>query len=83
MDSNRTSYHPYNLLGAIYWQHGEAEKGHQCFVRAMELGAPSRDQQGQQKRALKQAAPQQARAVAKYLLKKDPIKYSWAEYYLE
>ncbi len=81
MEHNRT-YHPYNLLGAIYWQRGEAKKGQEYFDRAEELGAPQRDQEGQQKRALKQADPQHRRAVAEYLLEKDPVRYGWAKRYL-
>lgn len=80
---DRTSYYPYNLLGAVYWLRGEAEKGHECFVRAMELGAPLQDQVRQQESAMREIDPQQRRDVAKYLLERDPAKYGWADHHLE
>jgi hypothetical protein len=79
---NEMSFQPYNLLGAIYFERGEAEKGEACFLRALELGAPSQAQEVQMQGALKNAGEVEQKAVAQYLLQRDPIKYKWAEYYL-
>ncbi len=82
IDQNRASYHSYNLLGAIYWQRGKAEEGEEYFAYAESVGAPLQDQVRQKKSALNEAGPQQRRAVAKYLLEKDPTKYWWAKRFL-
>lgn len=84
IDHKRTSHHPYNLLGAIHWQRGEAEEGDECFVRAQELGRiPQYQERKERERALEVAGPQQREAVAKYLLEKNPSKYGWAKRYLQ
>jgi hypothetical protein len=80
---NEASFQPYNLLGAIYFERGEAQKGEACFLRALELGAHSQAQEAQMQGALENAGQVEQKAVARYLLQRDPIKYKWAEYYLE
>jgi hypothetical protein len=79
---NERNYYPYNLLGAIYFERGDAERGEACFLKALELGAPSRSQEAQMKSALKNAGQVEKRSVAQYLLQRDPMKYQWANYYL-
>jgi hypothetical protein len=80
---NEASFQPHNLLGAIYFERGEAQKGEACFLRALELGAYSQAQEAQMQGALENAGQVEQKAVARYLLQRDPNKYKWAEYYLE
>lgn len=75
-------YHPYNLLGAIYFQLGQGERGEGYFFMARELGAPPRSQESEMRGAIDRAGPAERRAVAEYLFEKDPIRYEWAQYYL-
>lgn len=80
---NETSFQPYNLLGAVYFERGEAEKGEACFSRAVELGAQLHNQESQMQNALDNAGHLEQAAVAEYLLQRDPNRYKWAEYYLQ
>jgi hypothetical protein len=77
------NYYPYNLLGAIYFERGNAEQGEVYFLKALELGAPQRSQEDQMKGALKNAGQAERQAAAQYLLQRDPVKYKWAHYYLK
>jgi len=76
------NYYPFNLLGAIYFERGNAVQGEVYFLKALELGAPQRSQEEQMKGALKNAGQAERQAVAQYLLKRDPVKYKWAYHYL-
>lgn len=76
------SFQPYNLLGAIYFERGEPEQGEVYFLRALSLGAQSKVQEAQMQNALKKAGQTEQTVVAQFLLKRDPEKYKWAEYYL-
>jgi cytochrome c-type biogenesis protein CcmH/NrfG len=76
------NYYPFNLLGAIYFERGNAVQGEVYFLKALELGAPQRSQEEQMKGALKNAGQAERQAVAQYLLKRDPVKYKWAHHYL-
>lgn len=73
-------YYAYNLLGAILFQQGFAEEGENYFEKAIKLG--SKPNEGDIKAALKKAGVAERRAVAEYLLKKDPQRYGWAIDYL-
>jgi tetratricopeptide (TPR) repeat protein len=75
-------YHPYNLLGAILYQTGEPEEADKQFNTAIELGALPREVDNQIRNSVKLAEVDQQRVVAEYLIKKDPIKFKWAAYYL-
>lgn len=76
-------YHPYNLLGAVYYQRGMPKKGEEYFQKAQELGATSGAIDGSIRSAVKGAGRDEKRKVAEYLLSKDPKRYKWAEYYLK
>lgn len=80
---NESTFQPYNLLGAIYFERGMPEKGEEAFRKAMELGAQPNIQEKQMKAALKSAGQLERKIVAEYLLRKDPKRYSWANYYLK
>lgn len=79
---NPRNYYPYNLLGALYFERGNAEQGEEYFLKALELGAPRRSQEKQMKRALNNAGHGERQAIAQYLLQRDPVKYRWAVHYL-
>ena len=77
------SYYPHNVLGAIYYQTGQPEKGDKHFDRAIQLGSNPKTSESEIKKSLALAGKKEQIYVAKYLLKKDPKKYNWAEKYLE
>lgn len=79
---HHASHYPYNLLGAIHFERGEAEAGEKCFALAEKLGAEPRDRESEMKGALKRSGVEERRAVAEFLLRKDPVRYAWAAYYL-
>ena len=76
-----TEYHPYNLLGAIYYQRGLPEQGDIFLQKARELGSKS-NEDAEIRSAFKKAGKDEQRHVAEYLLKKDPERYVWAKHYL-
>lgn len=75
------SFHPYNLLGAIYYQTGQPALGDQHFEKAVTLGASPRQQEIEIRSALKMSTPEARQAVVEHLLRKDPIKYAWVNQY--
>lgn len=77
------SFYPYNLLGAVFYQNGDPEEGEKHFDKARQLGASPRATDAQIRNSVKLAEKEQQVIVAQYLLKKDPIKYKWAKYYLQ
>jgi hypothetical protein len=80
---SQNSYQPYNLLGAIEYQAGNPKKGDEYFAIAQQLGAKVNTQDSFVRSAIEKAGQNERRTVAEYLLKKDPQRYKWAEYYLK
>jgi len=77
------SHYPWNLLGAVYYQRGNIEKGEGCFQRAQSLGSGEREIDRSIRSAVDNMTDAARRQeVARYLLEKDPQRYSWAEHYL-
>lgn len=83
IDCNPNAYHPFNLLGAVYYQKGYPEQGDVYFEKAAKLGAPPESRDDEIRVAVIGATETIRRRVAKYLLQKDPIRYKWAQYYLQ
>lgn len=77
------SFHPYNLLGAIFFQRGNPEQGDAYFEKALALGAQPFSQDNQMREALADASFAERSTVAHHLLGKDPERYAWAEFYLD
>ena len=76
------SYHPHNLLGAIYYQRGLPEQGERSFDRARELGSPPHEKDDGIRSAIEKAGQAERAIVAEHLLRKDPKRYEWARYYI-
>lgn len=74
---NSQSFHPHNLLGAVYYQAGEPQLGDKHFEIAISLGASREEQDYEIKSALQKSTPEARAAVVEYLLAKDPVKYAW------
>jgi hypothetical protein len=74
---NPQSFHPHNLLGAVYFQAGEPQLGDKHFEIAISLGSSREEQDYEIKTALQKSTPEARVAVVEYLLAKDPIKYAW------
>lgn len=77
------NYHPYNLLGAIFYQQGLPEEGYKYFQKANSLGSKPVDEDTSIKSALSKAGSDEKKLVAKFLLAKDPKRYEWAKFYLK
>ncbi|MFQ6539777.1 MULTISPECIES: hypothetical protein [Aphanothece] len=75
------SFHPHNLLGAVYYQTGQPALGDQHFEKAVNLGASPRQQEFEIRSALKMSSPEARQAVVQHLLRKDPVKYAWVNQY--
>jgi hypothetical protein len=74
---NPQSFHPHNLLGAVYYQAGEPQVGDMHFENAISLGSSREEQDYEIKSALQKSTPEARVAVVEYLLAKDPVKYAW------
>lgn len=75
------SFHPHNLLGAIYYQIGQPALGDQYFEKAVTLGATPRHQDSEIRSALKLSSVEARQSVIQHLLTKDPVKYAWVKQY--
>ena len=83
LEYNSDNFRTYNLLGAICYQSGQPGLGDEYFQKAVELGASPEDQERDIRAALDNSERIQRKGVAQYLLRKDPERYRWAEYYLK
>lgn len=81
--ANNTSFYPYNLLGALYYQKGMLEEGDEYFNRAIELGSSTRIRDSEIRKSMDQAGKDEKIRIAEYMLSKDPQKYGWVKYYLD
>ncbi len=71
------SFYPYNLLGAIYYQKNNCQKGDEYFNEAIRLGSLPDVQESEIKSVLKESGEDSKRNIIDYLFRKDPIKYKW------
>jgi tetratricopeptide (TPR) repeat protein len=76
------SFHPYNLLGAVYYEQGNPAQGDQYFTKALEMGAHRREQEAEIRAALERSAVDARNVIGEYLLQKDPQKYAWVDSYI-
>lgn len=76
----RETYHPYNLLGAIYWQKGGFEEGAEYFERALKLGSKEKLQETLMKSAIEKSGSNKTEIAIK-LYKLDSKKYYWTKEY--
>ena len=82
LEHNPDSAYTYDLLGAIFYQSGQPQKGDEYLQKAWELGAPTEAQQRDIRRAVDNSDDPSRRRAAKYLLLKDPVKLQWAKHCL-
>jgi tetratricopeptide (TPR) repeat protein len=76
-------HHPYNLLGAIFYQQGLPEEGYKYFQKANSLGSKPIEEDTSIKSALSKAGSDEKKLVAEFLLAKDPKRYEWTKFYLK
>ncbi len=76
------SYYPHNLLGRVYFLQGDPERGECHFDIALELGSQPRSLRKAMENAIEELSESTGRETARYLLKKDSVKYNWARQYL-
>jgi hypothetical protein len=82
MECQPKSHQPYTLMGAICYNRGEYLEGDKWFKMAIERGAVDTD--NEVKKIVRTTKDKdKLREVVEYLLKKDPIYYSWARQYLK
>lgn len=79
-------YHPFNLLGGIYYGRGLPEEGDEYFAEAVKRGSRLDMVESTIRSVLTNTDREAQRRVAAYLLRKDLIngtdQYSWAQRYL-
>jgi hypothetical protein len=80
---DQQSFYPYTLLGAVYYQKGDPQRGDEFFAAAEKLGAKPEVRDRDIRRAVSQAGEDERQIVAQYLLEKDPARYRWARKYLQ
>lgn len=67
---------PYTLIGALCYDTERYEEGSKWFEKAIKRGAQPKDQDSEIKRILRK---KQNQNLIDYLLKKDPIRFSWVK----
>ena len=72
LEHGKDNYHPYNLLGAIYYQRGRFEKGDEYYEKAKELGAPTDERVRIIKKLLRHFGQIERNKMISHLSKKDP-----------
>lgn len=75
-------YHPHNLLGAVYFERGEHERGEEQFRMAVKLDAPPRSIE-QVFKSIGERSVAAAHRGAEYLLRVDPTRYAWATRFIQ
>ncbi|MEB3232888.1 MAG: hypothetical protein VKJ64_17910 [Leptolyngbyaceae bacterium] len=82
MDCHPESHQPYTLMGAIHYDRGEYLEGDKWFEMAAERGANDVDDEIE--RVVRMTKDKdKRREVAEYLVRKDPVRYGWANSYLK
>mgnify|MGYP001560031922 FL=1 len=72
-----SSFNPYSLLGAIYYERGDPAKGDEYFEKASLLGASPRNKEVEIHVTLKKSGVEVRNTIIDYLLRKDAEKYAW------
>jgi hypothetical protein len=84
MECQPDGHQPYTLLGAICYDKDKWLEGDKWFEMAVKRGATANDIDDEIKRIVRMTKNEdKRREVSDYLLKKDPIRYSWASSYLK
>jgi hypothetical protein len=78
-----SSHHPYTLMGAIYYDRYDHYQGDKWFAEAIKRGASPESIDSEIKKSIATMKDKDKRdQMIKQLLKKDSIRYSWANNYL-
>lgn len=78
------SYQPYTLMGAIFYEKGDYQEGDCWFREAIKRGAKTDNIDDEIKRVIRSTKDEHNRQIAvEFLLKKDPKRYTWANFYLK
>ena len=72
------SHNPYTLMGALCYATGRFEEGDKWFEEAVKRGAKPKDQDAEIRRILNKKKGKDREALIDHLLKKDPMRFSWA-----
>ncbi len=77
------NFYPYNLLGGIYYDIGDPQKGDEYFKIAENLGSSKAAIDKAIEKSFSKADDDTKRNNAEYLLKQDPARYNWVKKYLQ
>lgn len=80
---NPNSPHPHLLLGAIYYQCGDLERGDKHFEQAASLDANRESQEYEIRRVLQASDAGARNNIIEHLLRKDFEKYAWVSKFRE
>lgn len=70
---------PCTLLGAVNIEIGHFDIGHSWFEKAIKRGYTENSMDDELRRIFTRAEKSKREALRNYLLKKDPVRYNWAE----
>lgn len=81
ISSSPNSYHPYMLLGAVFYDDGDYIEGDKHFHRAEELGASARTRDFEIRATLEKSSHDERNRLVQHLLTVDEERYNWARRY--
>jgi len=77
IETSPDSYHPHNLLGAIYYSEGDYDTGDSHFDRAIQLGSSVRVQDKEIAALLERSSLEEQDQIRAHLLTRDSERFSW------
>lgn len=80
--NTRESYHPYNLLGKIFYKQAKIEEGDKAFAKALALGSELKMQDTIIRDAIKSQDQESRVKISRHLKQKDPKRYQWVDKYI-
>lgn len=72
------SFHPCTLLGALHYERGELELGHEWFAKAIERGAEPEAVDAELRSIFRRAKGAKKEKLRQHLLEASPERYHWA-----
>ncbi len=82
-DCQPDSHQPYTLLGAICFDKGEYAEGNDWFEEAISRGAKRNDIDDEIESVVRNSRnKKKQQEAAEYLLQKDPVRFAWANSYI-
>ena len=72
-------FRPCTLIGAVNMEIGHFDLGHSWFLKAIKRGYTENSMDDELRSIFMRTEKSKKEALRKYLLKKNPVRYSWAK----